>query len=287
MKGRKFVKENEEYVILSNGVKIPRLGLGTYNINETNILKNIINEGINVGYRHIDTASFYGNEEIIGNVIKESSIDRKEIFITDKVWNSDQGYEKTLKAFKTSVKNLKTDYLDLYLIHWPQVSNNETWKALEKLYKEGYVRAIGVSNFSINHLKNLIDTAEILPVINQIEFHPRLVQGQLMEFCDRYKIQIEAWSPLMRGLVFQIPILKELAKKYNRTVSQIVLRWNLQMNVITIPKTTTLSRIKENADIFNFEIGKEDMYKIEKLNDKYRVGMEPNEVYKHPEIIKS
>lgn len=280
------MKEKEKYMALNNGVKIPRLGLGTYNINEINILKDVINEGINIGYRHIDTASFYKNEEGIGNAIKESSIDRKELFITDKVWNSDQGYEKTLKAFKKSVKNLKTDYLDLYLIHWPQKLSNETWKALEWLYKEGYVRAIGVSNFSINHLKNLIETAEILPAINQIEFHPRLVQEQLMEFCQKYNIKIEAWSPLMRGLVFQISILKEIAKKYNKTVSQIVLRWNLQMNIITIPKTTTLSRIKENADIFDFEIEKEDMYKIKKLNDKYRIGMEPDEVYKHPDIIK-
>lgn len=184
------------------------------------------------------------------------------------------------------MKKLNTDYLDLYLIHWPQSLNKETWKALEKLYKEGYIRAIGVSNFTINHLKELIENAEIIPAVNQIEFHPRLVQKDLMEYCKEYHIQLEAWSPLMRGLVFEIPFLQELSQKYERTISQIVLRWDLQMGVATIPKSTTYTRIKENADIFSFEISKEDISEIEKLNDGFRIGMNPNEVYEHPEIIR-
>ncbi|UYZ38880.1 aldo/keto reductase [Clostridium beijerinckii] len=264
---------------------MPSLGFGTYNAKNLAKLNDSIKESIKIGYRHIDTASFYGNEEVIGGAIEESDVCRDEIFLVDKVWNSEQGYEKTLNAFKNSIKKLKTDYLDLYLIHWPQSLNKETWKALEKLYKDGYVRAIGVSNFTINHLKNLIENGEIMPSVNQIEFHPRLVQKDLIEFCKKYDIQLEAWSPLMRGGVFQIPLLQEVAKKYQRTISQIVLKWDLQMGFSTIPKSTTSARIKENSEIFNFEISKEDMIEIEKLNDGFRIGMDPNEVYERPEII--
>lgn len=286
MKGIIIVKNVKDYVILNNGVKMPLLGFGTYNVEDLVKLNNSIKESIKIGYRHIDTASFYGNEEVIGCALRESDVSRNEIFLVDKVWNSEQGYEKTLKAFKKSIKKLKTDYLDLYLIHWPQSLNKETWKALEKLYKEGYVRAIGVSNFTIDHLKELIENAEIIPAVNQIEFHPRLVQKDLMEYCKEYNIQLEAWSPLIRGLVFKIPFLQELSQKYEKTISQIVLRWDLQMGVATIPKSTTYTRIKENMDIFSFEISKEDISEIEKLNDGFRIGMNPNEVYEHPEIIR-
>jgi diketogulonate reductase-like aldo/keto reductase len=286
MRGIGIMENNKDYVILNNGVKMPLLGFGTYNAEDLVKLNNSIKECIKIGYRHIDTASFYGNEEVIGSALMESDISRNEIFLADKVWNSEQGYDKTLKAFKNSIKKLKTDYLDLYLIHWPQALNKETWKALEKLYKEGYIRAIGVSNFTINHLKELIENAEIMPAVNQIEFHPRLVQKELMEYCKEYNVQLEAWSPLMRGLVFEIPFLQKLSQKYERTISQIVLRWDLQMGVATIPKSTTYTRIKENADIFNFEITKEDMSEIEKLNDGLRIGMNPNDVYEYPEIIK-
>lgn len=199
MKGIIIVKNSKDYVILNNGVKMPLLGFGTYNVEDLGKLNNAIKESIKIGYRHIDTASFYGNEEVIGCALKESDVSRNEIFLVDKVWNSEQGYEKTLKAFKKSMKKLNTDYLDLYLIHWPQYLNKETWKALEKLYKEGYIRAIGVSNFTINHLKELIENAEVIPAVNQIEFHPRLVQKDLMEYCKESNIQLEAWSPLMRG----------------------------------------------------------------------------------------
>lgn len=277
----------KDYVTLNNGVKMPLLGFGTYNANDSNQLSIAIKECIKVGYRHIDTASFYGNEKVVGCAINESGIFREEIFLVNKVWNSDQGYERTLQAFKKSLKKLNTNYLDLYLIHWPQLLNQETWRALEKLNKEGYVRAIGVSNFTINHLENLIENAEILPAINQIEFHPRLVQYELMKFCDEYKIQIEAWSPLMRGLVFKIPFLQELSQKYGKTISQIVLRWNLQMGVVTIPKSMTLIRIKENADIFNFRISEEDMKRIKNLNDGFRIGLNPDRVYENPNIIKT
>lgn len=280
------MKNIENCVILNNGVKMPQLGFGTYTAKDGDKFIQAVKEALKIGYRHIDTASFYGNEVDIGIAIKESGVPREEIFLVGKVWNSDQGYEKTLRAFKTSIKKLETDYLDLYLIHWPQPLSKETWKALEKFYKEGQIKSIGVSNFTSKHVQDLLENAEIIPAVNQIEFHPRLVQNELMEFSKKHNIQLEAWSPFMRGQIFQIPLFQYLSKKYERTISQIVLRWNLQMGVVTIPKSTTLTRIKENADIFNFEISEEDMKKIEKLNNGFRIGMDPDEVYKNPDIIK-
>lgn len=274
------MKDIKSCIILNNGIKMPMLGLGTYKAREWDELNNAIKESVKIGYRHIDTASFYGNEEEIGLAIKECGVPREELFLTTKIWNSDQGYDKTLKAFEESIKKLKTNYLDLYLIHWPQALNKETWKAFEKLHKDGYIRAIGVCNFAINHLKDLMESAEIMPAVNQIEFHPKLVQNELMEFCSKHNIQLEAWSPLMRGMIFQFPLLQQLSQKYNKTIPQIVLRWDLQMGVVTIPKSTTLTRIKENAAIFDFEISKEDMKKIESLNEGFRMGMNPEEVYK-------
>lgn len=279
------MKDIKSYVTLNNGVKMPWLGLGTYkSVNRDELVK-AIKGAVEVGYRHIDTASFYGNEEIIGDAIKESEIARKEIFLVSKLWNSDQGYEKALEAFKRSINKLGTEYIDLYLIHWPQHLSKETWRALEKLYKEGYVRAIGVSNFTAGQLQSLIENAEIIPAVNQIEFHPRLVQNELMEFCKKHNIQLEAWSPLMRGLIFKIPLFQYLSEKYNKTISQIVLRWDLQMSVVTIPKSTKLARIKENSGIFDFEISDEDMKKIAKLNDGFRMGSNPDDVYARSEII--
>lgn len=280
------MKSIENYVILNNGVKMPQLGFGTYIAKDGDKVIQAVKEALRIGYRHIDTASFYGNEENVGIAIKESGVSRNEIFLVGKVWNSDQGYDKTLRAFKTSVKKLGTDYLDLYLIHWPQPISKQTWKALEKLYKEGQIKAIGVSNFTSKHIQDLLEDAKIIPTVNQVEFHPQLVQNELMDFCKKHNIQLEAWSPFMRGKIFQIPLFQYLSKKYERTISQIVLRWNLQMGVVTIPKSTTLARIKENIDIFDFEISKEDMKKIENLNNGFRIGMNPDEVYKNPEIIK-
>jgi len=280
------MEDMKSYTILNNGVKMPLLGLGTYMIENEEKLINAVKGALRIGYRHIDTASFYGNEEAVGVAIKESGVPRKEIFLVSKIWNSDQGYEKTLQAFKTSINKLGTYYLDLYLIHWPQSLNKETWKALEKLYREGCIRAIGVSNFTSKHLIDLLEYAEIIPSVNQVEFHPQFAQNELRQFCKKYNIQLEAWSPLMRGKIFLIPLFQHLSQKYERTISQIVLRWNLQMGVVTIPKSTTLARIKENADIFDFEISKEDMKKIEELNNGLRIGMNPDEVYTHPDIIK-
>lgn len=275
----------KSYTVLNNGVKMPWLGFGTYKVENGHSVIDSVKEALKVGYCHIDTASFYNNEAGVGTAIKESEVPREEIFLVSKVWNSDQGYEKTLKAFETSIKKLGTDYLDLYLIHWPTPLHNETWKALEKLYKEGYIRAIGVSNFTVDHLKDLMLAAEVMPMVNQVEFHPLLIQNELREFCKKNSIQLQAWSPLMRGKIFEISLLEELARKYKKTISQVVLRWGLQMGVVTIPKSTTPSRIKENAAIFDFEISKEDIIKIQQLDKGIRVGSEPNKVYACPDMF--
>lgn len=267
---------SNHYTVLSNGVKMPWVGFGTYKIKDSNITRESIKEALKAGYKHIDTASFYENEEEIGIGIKESGIPRDEIFLTSKVWNTDQGYEKTLEAFKVSLKKLGTDYLDLYLIHWPKALSKKTWKALEKLYKEGKVRAIGVSNFKVHHLKELMEDAEIIPMVNQVEYHPQLPQTEVHEFCKKHNIQLEAWAPLMRGKVLEIPLMQELAKKYGKTISQITLRWDLQMEVVTIPKSSTPERIKENIDLYDFEITSEDMERIASLNIGERTGPDPD-----------
>ncbi|HOB16092.1 MAG TPA: aldo/keto reductase [Defluviitoga sp.] len=262
---------------LANKVKMPWLGYGTYKAHG-NELKEGVKYALSIGYRLIDTAEMYENEREIGRAIKDSGVPREQIFITSKVWNTNQGYESTLKSFQKSLKRLDIEYLDLYLIHWP-VSGKyiETWKALEKLYKDGKVRAIGVSNFLINHLKDVMDKCEIVPMVNQIEFHPHLIQWDLLNFCKSNKIQVEAWSPLMRGKVNEIPEIVNIAKKYNKTPAQIVLRWDLQHEVITIPKSVRKERIKENSDIFDFELSVSDMKIIDSLDQNKRYGADPND----------
>lgn len=263
---------------LSNGVRMPYLGLGVYSMNNEEVT-GAIHHALETGYRLIDTASVYGNEAGVGKAVRKSDLPREEIFVTSKVWNTDQGYERTLKAFDESMNRLGLDYLDLYLIHWP-VSNlyKDTWKALEKLYNEGRIRAIGVSNFLIHHLKDLMEDAEITPMVNQVEFHPHLVQKELHDFCHKNQIQSEAWAPLMRGKVYEIPLLKGLAEKYDKTPAQIVLRWNLQKGVVTIPKSSNPEHIRSNADIFDFELAEGDIHRIDDLEQGERVtGEHPDQ----------
>lgn len=279
------MEDMKSCAVLRNGVKMPWLGFGTYKIEDGTSVVDSVKEAVKAGYRHIDTASFYGNETGIGTAVKESGKGREELFLASKVWNTDQGYESTLKAFEASIKKLGTDYLDLYLIHWPTPLMHESWRALERLYKEGRVRAIGVSNFTEGHLKALMQEAEVMPMVNQVEFHPLLVQDELREFCKANGIQLEAWSPLMRGRLSGIPLLEELARKYKKTVSQVVLRWDIQMGIAAIPKSSNPSRIKENADIFDFELSSEDVMKIKELDKGMRVGAEPDKVYADPEIF--
>lgn len=267
---------------LSNGVGMPWLGYGTYKIENGCSVTDSVKQALEAGYRHIDTASYYGNEEGIGKALRECGIPREEIFLVSKVWNTDQGYDRTLRSFEASLEKLGTDYLDLFLVHWPTPLMGETWRALEKLYRDGMVRSIGVSNFTVKYLKELMAGAEAMPMVNQVEFHPYLMQNELREFCRESRIQMEAWSPLMRGRIFEIPLLEELAEKYGKTLSQVVLRWDLQMGIVTIPKTTNPSRIMENADIFDFEISEEDVARISGLDRGLRVGAEPEKVYTDP-----
>ncbi|NMD69850.1 aldo/keto reductase [Bacillus sp. DNRA2] len=269
----------QDTTILHNGVKMPWFGLGVFKVQEGSEVIESVKAAINHGYISIDTAAIYQNEEGVGTGIRESGIPREKLFVTSKVWNTDQGYDTTLKAFDLSLQKLGLDYLDLYLIHWPGKDKyKQTWKALEKLYKDGRVRAIGVSNFLIHHLQDLISEAEIIPMVNQVEYHPHLTQKELHAFCKQHQIQLEAWSPLKRGALLNEPLLTEVAAKYGKSVAQLILRWDLQNQVITIPKSIKPERIIENADIFDFEISADDMKKIDGLNIDDRSGSHPDQM---------
>ncbi len=262
---------------LNNGVKMPYFGLGVYLSKEGQEVINAVKWALEEGYRHIDTAAIYGNEAGVGEGIRESGVSREEVFLVSKVWNSDQGYDSAIKAFEASLERLGTDYLDLYLIHWPVKGKyRETWRALETLYNEKRVKAIGVSNFLSHHLEDLLDQASIVPMVNQMEFHPYLVQKDLLGFCKEKDIQYEAWSPLMQGNVFEVELLKELAKKYQKSIAQIVLRWDLQKGVITIPKSSKRNRIAENASIFDFSLSEDDISRLDKLDRHQRFGPDPD-----------
>ncbi|WP_372974978.1 aldo/keto reductase [Muriicola sp.] len=262
---------------LNNGVKMPYFGLGVYLSKEGQEVINAVKWALEEGYRHIDTAAIYENEAGVGEGIRESGVPREEVFLVSKVWNSDQGYDSAIKAFEASLERLGTDYLDLYLIHWPVKGKyRETWRALETLYNEKRVKAIGVSNFLSHHLEDLLDQASIVPMVNQMEFHPYLVQKDLLGFCKEKDIQYEAWSPLMQGNVFEVELLKELAKKYQKSIAQIVLRWDLQKGVITIPKSSKRNRIAENASIFDFSLSEDDISRLDKLDRHQRFGPDPD-----------
>lgn len=272
-----LIKDLQGTFTLNNGVEIPYLGLGVYLSREGNEVQNAVRWALEAGYRHVDTASIYGNEEGVGQAVAESEVPRSEIFITSKVWNSDQGFDSTLRAFDASMERLRLDVLDLYLVHWPVAGKyKDTWRALERLYREKRVRAIGVSNFLQHHLEDLLGSAEVVPAINQLEFHPYLVQQPLHDFCKAKGIQYEAWSPLMQGAIFKIPEMKELAAKYGKTIAQVVLRWNLQKGVVTIPKSAKKERIIQNADLFDFELSAADMRRLDAMDRGKRFGPDPD-----------
>ncbi|WP_422659603.1 aldo/keto reductase [Paenibacillus sp. EC2-1] len=266
---------------LNNGIEMPWMGLGVFKVEEGVELVEAIKSAVKHGYRSIDTAAIYGNERSVGQGIREALADnqltREELFITSKVWNADLGYESTLNAYKTSLDKLGLDYLDLYLIHWPVAGKyKEAWRALETLYKEGKVKAIGVSNFQMHHLEDLLQDAEIIPVINQVEFHPFLTQKDLLSYTKEQNIQLEAWSPLMQGQLLDNEVLKGIADAHNKSIAQVILRWDLQHGVITIPKSTKEHRIIENASVFDFELTLEEMEQIDALNQDHRVGPDPD-----------
>ncbi len=262
---------------LNNGTEIPYLGLGVYLTQAGDETINAVKWALQAGYRHIDTAKIYGNEKEVGIAIKESGIPREDIFVTTKLWNNDHGFEPTLKAFDKSLRDLNLEYIDLYLIHWPGTAKRgESWKALEKIYKEGKCKAIGVSNYTVRHLTELLDMCEVVPAINQVEFSPFLYQKELLDFCVEKGIQLEAYSPLARAKKLEDERLVELAKKYSKTPAQILIRWSLQHNLVVIPKSSKKERIKENASVFDYNISDEDIVKLDSMNENFRVAWDPS-----------
>ncbi|MCC8035279.1 MAG: aldo/keto reductase [Rikenellaceae bacterium] len=272
---------------LHNGVLIPCVGFGTYLSAEGDVAYNSVRTALDAGYRHIDTASVYGNENSVGRAVRESGIPREEIFVTTKVWNSDQGYKRTLKAFEQSMNNLGLDYLDLYLIHWPRIKgkeaqwaeyNRQTWLAMTELYRQGRIRSIGVSNFKPHHIESLMEVAEVLPMVNQIELHPGLLQEDTVGYCKEKGIVVESWGPMSRGKLLGTGVLDPIAEKYGKTPAQVCLRWHLQMGFLPLPKSVTPSRIEENANLFDFQLMPDDMAFISSISIETGTGMDPDKV---------
>lgn len=258
---------------LNNGIQMPWLGFGVQNTTET---ANAVRWALEAGYRSIDTASIYRNEEEVGRGIKTSGVPREDIFLTAKVWNDDLRSGSVQAAFEQSLKRLDTDYVDLYLVHWPvEDCYIDAWDVLQELYAKGRVKAIGVSNFMVKHLENLLSGVDVIPAVNQIEYHPHLQQPELLEFCRQKKIQVEAWSPLMQGEIFTVKEISDLAEKYGKSAAQIVLSWNIQNGVVTIPKSSHKERIIDNANIFGFELAEQDMAILNSLDIGRRVGPDP------------
>ncbi|PWK07961.1 aldo/keto reductase [Tumebacillus permanentifrigoris] len=277
-----MMKNLQDTTTLHNGVEMPWLGIGVFKVEEGPDLVAAVKTAIVHGYRSIDTAAIYGNEEGVGQGIREgieaTGISRAELFVTSKVWNADLGYEETRAAYETSLQKLGLAYLDLYLIHWPVAGKyQEAWRALESLYAEGRVKAIGVSNFQVHHLEDLLTVAKVKPMVNQVEYHPRLTQKEVGAYCLEQGIQLEAWSPLMQGQLLDHPVLQEIANRHGKSVAQVILRWDLQNGVVTIPKSTKELRIVENASVFDFALTVEEMEEIDGLNEGLRVGPDPDD----------
>ena len=272
-----MVKPVSETVKLNNGVEMPWLGLGVWRSMEGKEVESAVVWALNEGYRSIDTAAIYQNENGVGKAIKESGINREDLFITTKLWNNDQRSGNIREALEASLKKLGVEYIDLYLMHWPVPEKFiDCWVKFEMLYHEGKIRAIGLSNFLVHHLKQLLEISSITPAINQVEFHPYLLQPELNRFCSEHKIQLQAWAPLMQGKINEVTELGEIGEKYGKSPAQVALRWNLQHKVITIPKSVNKDRIKANADIFDFSLSDDDMSVIDGLDRNYRFGPDPD-----------
>ncbi|HTO24218.1 MAG TPA: aldo/keto reductase [Spirochaetia bacterium] len=266
-------------VRLGNGVQIPWVGLGVFKSPPGKETEQAVRWALELGYRHIDTAAFYQNEQDVARGLKASGVPREKVFITTKVWNTDQGYDQALKAFDRSRLALDVDVVDLYLVHWPVRGKfTDTWKALEKLLADGKVRAIGVSNFLVHHLEELRASSSVAPVVNQVEFHPFLVQKELLDYDARTGIRHEAWSPLTRGRRLDDPAITAISRKHGRTPAQVVLRWDLQLGVVTIPKSVHRERILENSKVFDFELDADDMARLTGLDEGARIGPNPDTI---------
>ena len=266
----------QDTVTLNNGVEMPVVGVGTYQADEGGEVEQAVEWALELGYRSIDTASAYDNEMGVGRAVRDSNVARDTVFLTTKVWKDDLGYDETLQAFDRSLDRLQMDYVDLYLIHWPVPEKiHSTWRALEETYDAGRARAIGVSNFLEAHLRELFSDARIAPMVNQIEFHPHLQQPDVVNFCQAHEIRVEAWSPLMKGKVFDLPELKDIGKKYGKSPGQITLRWQIQRGIVTIPKSVKHSHLEANAQIFDFTLSDEDVEAINALGQHRRTGPDP------------
>lgn len=265
--------------VLNNGVKMPWLGFGVFQMENGLETEESVSKALEVGYRAIDTATIYENEGSVGKAVAESGIPRQEVFITTKVWNTDQGYDSTLSVFDESLKKLKIDYVDLYLIHWPVKNRSlDTWRALEKLYEDGLVRAIGLSNYKIRHIEEILAACKVKPTLNQVEYHPQLQHVELHQFCKKNQIQLQAWAPLMQGKALVLPEIIEISQKYGKTPAQVLIRWDLQHEVVTIPKSSTPERIAENAEVIDFHLSEEDMARIDSLNREQQVSEYPDDI---------
>jgi diketogulonate reductase-like aldo/keto reductase len=268
-----------EELKLNNGQMIPQLGLGVFKVQDADDLKRAVAEALKDGYRHFDTATIYHNEEWLGEALAQSDVKREDLFITSKVWNSNTTYDETIAAFHESLKKLQTDYLDLYLIHWPSEGYNEKWRAMESLYNDGLIKSIGVSNFEKPHLEKLMTTATIKPTVDQIETHPYFQQKELHEYLKSLDIVHEAWGPLGQGKsnVLEDPVLTKIAEDHNKTVAQVILRWHLQRDIIVIPKSVHEERIAQNIDVFDFTLSEEDMSMFASSDINQRGSGDPND----------
>jgi diketogulonate reductase-like aldo/keto reductase len=266
-------------VKLNNSLSMPLLGLGVYLMTPGNETYRAVKSALEIGYRLVDTARLYNNEHDVGRAVRDSGIPRREIFITTKLWNDDHGYDTAMRAFDASLKRLGLDYIDLYLIHFPVPAlRNESWRALETIFESGRARAVGVSNYLQRHLKELLDLSGIVPAVNQVEFSPFLYQRDLLEFCRKRRIQLEAYAPLTAGLRLNDPRITGIARKHHRTNAQILLRWAIQHDVVVIPKSSHPDRITENAQIFDFELAGEEISSLDSLHDGFRSSWDPTEV---------
>ena len=269
----------ESRITLSDGAKIPVLGLGVWQAGAGKETRKAVSAALESGYRLIDTAKLYGNERDVGAAVRESGIPRDDIFVTTKLWNSDQGFESALRAFEGSRRELGLEYVDLYLVHWPVPQlRNESWKALVKIREQGLARSIGVSNYTIPHLEELLRATPVPPSVNQVEFHPFLFQRELLEYGQKHHIQLESYSPLTRGRRLKHSLIKEIAAKYGRTPAQILIRWGLQHGLVVIPKSVRPERIQENADVFGFEIKSPDMARLDALDERSHLAWNPEDL---------